>query len=224
MTKSAHFGSNSSFGLSKAILVYSDGQQLFATMHEPRDSPDGGPPYLDAGEALTIDFLKQLAKGLGRSVPREILPSNVLARTPDMLVWWMRQQRRAMFFNDSGDGRTLNGKVFPQPALVFKVCGSELSVRALAENKRPRPDTPLMFAPYWNCDAGGRVCQGSMRAPGKLCLEAMKGVGKGVLRKRIHSCRDRRASDSTPRRFPGTVAGPGGERGRVPWRVSGEER
>ncbi len=63
MTKSAHFGSNSSFGLSKAILVYSDGQQLFATMHQPRDSPDGGPPYLDAGEALTIDFLKQLAKG-----------------------------------------------------------------------------------------------------------------------------------------------------------------
>jgi hypothetical protein len=57
MTKSAHFGSNSSFGLSKAILVYSDGQQLFATMHEPRDSPDGGPPYLDAGEALTVDFL-----------------------------------------------------------------------------------------------------------------------------------------------------------------------
>ena len=34
MTKSAHFGSNSSFGLSKAILVYSDGQQLFATMHD----------------------------------------------------------------------------------------------------------------------------------------------------------------------------------------------
>jgi len=178
MTKSAHFGSNSSFGLSKAILVYSDGRQLFATMHQPRDSPDGGPPYLDAGEALTIDFLKQLAKGLGRSVPREILPSNVLARTPDVLVWWMRQQRRAMFFNDSGDGRTLNGKVFPQPPLVFKVCGSELSVRALAENKRPRPDTPLMFAPYWNCDGGGRVCQGSMRAPVKLCLEAMKAWEK----------------------------------------------
>ncbi len=173
MTKSAHFGSNSSFGLSKAILVYSDGQQMFATMHQPSVSPDGGPPYLDAGEALTIDFLKQLAKGLGRSVPREILPSNVLVRTPDMLVWWTRQQHRAMFFSDSGDGRKLNGKVFPQPALVFKVCGSELSVRALAEHRRPRRDTPLMFAPYWNCDAAGRVCQGSMRAPEKLCLEAM---------------------------------------------------
>ena len=120
MTKTVHFGSNRNFGLSKAILVYSDGQELFATVHAPRDSPDGGPPYLDAGEALSVDFLKQLAKGLGRSVPREILPSNVLVRTPDMLVWWMRQQRRAMFFNDSGDGRTLSGKVFRNPRWCSK--------------------------------------------------------------------------------------------------------
>lgn len=181
MTKSVHFGSNRSFGLSKAILVYSDGQELFATVHAPKDSPDSGPPYLDAGEALTVDFLKQLAKGLGRNVPREILPANVLVRTPDMLVWWTRSQHRTMFYSDSGDGRTLNGKVLPQPALVFKVCGSEVSVRALVENKRPRRDTRLMFAPYWNCDAGGRVCQGSMRAPAKLSLEAMKGWEKGVL-------------------------------------------
>ena len=67
MTKSAHFGSNSSFGLSKAILVYSDGQQSFATMHQPRDSPDGGPPYLDAGEALTIDFLSNWQRDLGEA-------------------------------------------------------------------------------------------------------------------------------------------------------------
>ena len=79
-----------------------------------------------------------------------------------------------MFFSDSSDGRTLNGKIFPQPPLVFRVCGAELAVRALTENKRPRSETPLMFAPYWNCDGAGRVCQGSMRAPGKLCLEAMK--------------------------------------------------
>src|SRR5205085_8893448 len=36
-------------------------------------------------------------------------------------------------------------------------------------------DTPLMVAPYWNCDRhDGRVCQGSMRVPGKLCLEAIR--------------------------------------------------
>jgi len=174
VVKTSHFGSNRSYGLAKAILLYSDGQEAFATVHEPKSSPDGGAPYLDAGEPLTVDFLRQLAKGLGQTVAREILPANVLARTPDMMVWWARQQHRMMFFSDSSDGRTLSGCLFPQPPLVFRVCGSELSVRALPENRRPRPDTPLLFAPYWNCDGAGRVCQGSMRAPGKLCLEAMK--------------------------------------------------
>ena len=174
MVKTSHFGSNRSYGLAKAILLYSDGQEAFATVHEPKNSPDGGAPYLDAGEPLTVDFLKQLAKGLGQTVAREILPANILARTPDMMVWWARQQHRMMFFSDSGYGRTLNGHLFPQPALVFRVCGSELAVRALTENKRPRSDTPLVFAPYWNCDGAGRVCQGSMRAPGKLCLGAIK--------------------------------------------------
>ena len=174
MMKTTHFGSNRSYGLSKAILVYSDGQEAFATVHEPRDSPDGGPPYLDAGEPLTMDFLRQLTKGLGQTVQREILPANVLARTPDLIVWWTKPRRRVMFYSDSSDGRTLNGQVFPQPPLVFRVCGSELAIRALAESKRPTSQTPLMFAPYWNCDGAGRVCQGSMRVPGTLCLEAMK--------------------------------------------------
>jgi PRTRC genetic system protein B len=174
MMKTAHFGSNRSYGLSKAILVFSDGQESFATVHEPKNSPDGGPPFLDAGEPVNVEFLKQLAKGLGQTVAREILPANILARTPDTVVWWRKQQRRVMFFSDSSDGRTLNGQVFPQPPLVFRVCGAELAVRALAENKRPMSPTALMFAPYWNCDGAGRVCLGSMRVPGKLCLQAME--------------------------------------------------
>ena len=176
MTKSTHLGFNGAFSLSRAILVYSDGRQAFATVHEPKRSPDGGAPYLDAGEPLTIDFLKEMAKGLGRNVPQEILPENVLVRTPDLLVWWTRKQHRAMFYNSASDGRTLNAKAYPQPALVFKVSGSELFVRALAQNERPQADTALMIAPYWNCDGqSGRVCQGSMRAPGRLCLGAITG-------------------------------------------------
>jgi hypothetical protein len=150
MTKTVHFGSNRTFGLSKAILVYSDGRELFATVHATRDSPDDGPPYLDAGEALTVEFLKQLAKGLGRSVPREILPANVLVRTPDMLVWWTRSQYRTMFYSDSGDGRTLNGKVFPQPALVDREqtakTGHAVDVCLLLELRRGRPGVPRQHA------------------------------------------------------------------------------
>src|SRR5260370_17234062 len=57
MTKSAHFGSNSCFGLSKAILGYSDGQQSFATMHQPCDSPHARPPYLAPTKPLPLAFL-----------------------------------------------------------------------------------------------------------------------------------------------------------------------
>ena len=175
MTKTTHFGSNRNFGLSKALLVYTDGQEAFATVHAAKPSPDGGAPYLDAGQPLTIDFLTQLAKGLGRTAQGEILPPNILAYTPDMLVWWTRRQRRVMFYSASSDGRSLSGKVFPQPPLVFKVCGSALAVRALAEDRRPQPKTSLMVAPYWNCDRqGGRVCHGTMRVPGNLCLAARK--------------------------------------------------
>src|ERR1035437_2279956 len=97
MTKTTHFGSNRLFELSKAILVYSDAQEAFATVHEAKPSPDGGAPYLDAGQSLTVDFLKQLAKALGRTTPCEILPRNVLVYTPDMLVGGRGRQPRAFF-------------------------------------------------------------------------------------------------------------------------------
>ena len=71
-----------------------------------------------------------------------------------------------MFFGD-GDPKTrhLNGKSYPHPALVFMIRGRELFIRALRENRRPKSDTRLMNAPYWNTDSRGQVCLGSMRVP-----------------------------------------------------------
>jgi len=69
-----------------------------------------------------------------------------------------------MFFGGTDEeARKLNGFVFPHPALIFKVAGRELFVRAVATNSRPSPETPLKTAPYSNTDA--RVCAGSMRVP-----------------------------------------------------------
>src|SRR5580658_6925698 len=85
--------------------------------------------------------------------------------------------------------------------------GHAVDVCTLLELRRGRPGVPRQYA-------GTR----------ETVPRSDEDVGTGVLRERIHSCRDRRATDGTPRRFPGTVAGPGGERGRVPLRVPGEER
>jgi PRTRC genetic system protein B len=63
--------------------------------------------------------------------------------------------------------------MYPHPALVFMVRGRELFVRALAENRRPGSDTQLMSAPYWNTDAEGRVCFGSMRVPEEVSVGSL---------------------------------------------------
>jgi PRTRC genetic system protein B len=81
-----------------------------------------------------------------------------------MLVWWSRPRQRVVFFGGTDEeARKLNGLIFPHPALIFKVAGRDLFVRAVATSSRPKPETPLKTAPYWNTDA--RVCAGSMRVP-----------------------------------------------------------
>jgi PRTRC genetic system protein B len=110
--------------------------------------------------------VRTLAQGLGAQVKPEIFPDNVLARTPDLLAWWSRAQCKVMFFGGSDqEARKINGLVFPHPALVFKVLDKNLFVRAVATSSRPRPETHLKTAPYWNTDSRGLVCAGSMRVP-----------------------------------------------------------
>jgi PRTRC genetic system protein B len=159
-----NIGANHEFRLSQAVLIYrGGGDGAFASLHEVKQG-ENNTPYLAPGKALTTAFLRTLAQGLGAQVKPEILPHNILARTPDMLVWWSRPQRRVMFFGGSDqEARKLNGIVFPHPALVFKVAGKDLFVRAVATSARPGPTTPMRTAPYWNTDV--RVCPGSMRVP-----------------------------------------------------------
>ena len=159
-------GANCEFKLSEAVLVYRAGAGgAFASLHRVKQV-DGGVPYLAPGEPLTTAFVRTLAQGLGAQVKPEVFPENILARTPDLLVWWSPPQRRVMFFGGTDqEARKINGLVFPHPALVFKVVGKDLFVRALATTSRPAPDTPLKIAPYWNTDSRGLVCAGSMRVP-----------------------------------------------------------
>ena len=159
-------GANAEFKLSEAVLVYrGGGGRAFASLHQVRQTGDGV-PYLAPGENLTTAFVRTLAQGLGAQLQPEIFPENILARTPDLLVWWSRPQCRVMFFGGTDEeARKINGLIFPHPALVFKVEGKDLFVRALATTSRPRPETRLRTAPYWNTDSRGLVCAGSMRIP-----------------------------------------------------------
>ena len=175
MNAHVRIGDNRIFSLKQAVLLYQEGSRAFATLHEVKCRRHEA-PYLCAGQSVTMGFLETLAAGLGANIAAEVLPDHVLARTPELIAWWSRAQRRLMFFgNGNADTRKLNGKMYPHPALVFMLHGRELFVRALAENRRPAAATPLKNAPYWNTDTDGRVCLGSMRVPEEVSVGSLSG-------------------------------------------------
>jgi PRTRC genetic system protein B len=117
---------------------------------------------------------------LGGCVQVEVLPTNILAKADRMIVWWTPMRRYQMFYeNSEGKAAELNGRIFPQPPIVWRVSNGELNLRALAENKRPDKTTKLAVAPFWNLSDDGRVCTGTMRRPDSASVAAIQAWERG---------------------------------------------
>jgi PRTRC genetic system protein B len=129
---------------------------------------------------LTTAFIEDLAESLSGGAVAELLPENVLAKTDRMIAWWTPRRVRRMFFaNAEGKAQQLNGKVFPQPALVWRVARGDLKIRALCESKRPKTETVLALAPFWNLSEDGRVCLGTMRSPDSASVASIGAWEQG---------------------------------------------
>ncbi len=181
MRTGVSIGGSESMSLKGALLVYEGRHGSFVSWHDARFPVENGAPYLAEAEPLTTEFLRELAAGLGSHIAPEILPPNVLVRTPEVLVWWTPAKKVTMFFSETNDtGKDLSGKRYPQPPLVFKVAVRELWVRALERNERPVGETQLKIAPYWNTsDADGQVCIGTMRTQDSDSVESIEAWERG---------------------------------------------
>lgn len=166
MEAHVNVGCGQTLALKGAVLVYGSAGRSFCVWHEAKRSATGD-LMLGEATALSTDFVQLLTETLTSRVGTEILPANVLTRTEDTTVWWMPATIRPMFFRSTDHNSCgFSGKRFPQPALVWRTRGRELSVRALADNVRPDADCKLHVAPYFNTDGeDGSVCQGSMKSP-----------------------------------------------------------
>jgi PRTRC genetic system protein B len=166
-------GENHRFELHDALLVYGDRQRSFVTRHRVTLHKDAA-PTLGPAQPLTIGFLESLVRSLGGGTKAEVLPENVLAKSDRMIAWWTPSCRRQMFYdNAEGKAAKLNGRMFPQPALVWRVSNLALKIRALAVDRRPTAETTLAVAPYWNLSDDGRVCTGSMRCPDSASVSSI---------------------------------------------------
>jgi PRTRC genetic system protein B len=172
-------GENRRFELHEALLIYRDRQSSFITRHDVTTRKDA-PPTLGPAQPLTVAFIESLTRSLSGSVQAEVLPTNVLAKADRMIVWWTPAQRRQMFYeNSEGRAAKLNGCIFPQPPLVWRVSNGELNIRALTESKRPDSSTKLAVAPFWNISDDGRVCTGTMRRPDSASVASIPAWERG---------------------------------------------
>lgn len=172
-------GENHCFELREALLVYGDRQRSFVTRHHVTLHKDG-PPTLAAAKPLTAGFVESLARSLWGGSSAEVLPENVLAKGDRLIVWWTAACRRRMFYQDAEKKTSkLNGRLFPQPPLVWRVDDGGLKIRALRENKRPDATTELTVAPFWNLSDDGRVCTGTMRCPNNASVASIPEWERG---------------------------------------------
>ena len=172
-------GENHRFELHEALLIYRDRQSSFITRHDVIASKNA-PPTLGPAQPLTVAFIESLTRSLSGSVQAEVLPANILAKADRMIVWWTPARHRQMFYeNSEGKAAELNGCIFPQPPLVWRVSNGELNIRALTENKRPDGSTKLAVAPYWNLSDDGRVCTGTMRRPDSASVASIPAWERG---------------------------------------------
>ena len=110
--------------------MYQDGSRAFATLHEVKWQPNEA-PYLCAGQSVTTGFLETLAKGLGASMAAEVLPENVLARTPELMAWWSRargtggREKPRMV---RGEGILTSAPPGPETKNVSRVVGFSIDV------------------------------------------------------------------------------------------------
>jgi PRTRC genetic system protein B len=167
------------FELRDALLIYRENQRAFITWHAVT-AQEQGPPVLGPARPLTKAFVEDLAESLSGGARAEVLPEKVLAKTDRLIVWWTPRRVRRMFFeNAEGRAQQLNGKVFPQPALVWRVAHGDLKIRALCDNRRPSAETSLAVAPFWNLSEDGRVCLGSMRDPESASVASIEAWERG---------------------------------------------
>ena len=154
------------------VLHASPAHEVLVTQHQIGDAGTFGPGTLmdtDAVEELLALFAE-------RPSPRRLLPENVLMSRPSETLWYCPSKVCSMWFRQGDKVRRYQ---VPWPALLFHAAHGMLRIAALADDARPRADTPLYHAPLMNIYGDGQLCLGNIKAP-HCDLDGMAGWEQAV--------------------------------------------
>jgi PRTRC genetic system protein B len=151
--------------LETALLFYSSPNiaDLYITQHDVRFVD--GRPVLLPGVPLALENLATFADiAAQRTSYRGFIHERLLYLAPNTLAWWLPACRRRVWFDTDGVIGERAGEC-SHPPLLFVVNKRQWSVFALRTNARPRADTPLCVAPYFNVWDDGQICIGNADVP-----------------------------------------------------------
>ena len=93
---------------------------------------------------------------------KNMLPENILyidQQKDGCAIWYTPSQKAQLFFKENLGIPSGQANV---PPLVWKASKEQLHLYALVENKRPKENSPLCYAPFFNIHSDGRVCMGTV--------------------------------------------------------------
>lgn len=166
--------------LHKATGYYSDGKELYATIHELSDQD--GQWRFKPGEVASLSDQQAIADALLGNVRQSIdqsafLPQGVLLNTPAVCAWFLPSQRRAMHLVIGNERKTVMVK---WPNLIAASSRRELYLVATDSKAHPDASTALYRAPLGNVYDGGKVCTGSAPKPSKEGVGAIEGWNRVI--------------------------------------------
>lgn len=93
-------------------------------------------------------------------LPQNLLQFNLLPGGNYNMVWYREAEERVIHFAPQLKIPTAKAWV---PAMVYKVDRKHFSVFALKTNTRPKENTKLCYAPFFNVNGDGLVCLGNAK-------------------------------------------------------------
>lgn len=122
---------------------------------------------LGAAKPVSRRFIRGIAESFkdeGEQRPHGRIPGNLLVADArlgcERYVWWDPPCRRMLYFSAE---LGLEDREYWMPGVVFAVSGQTLYAYAF-KGKRLRPETPLLYGPFFNYYESRMVCLGNARA------------------------------------------------------------
>lgn len=128
--------------------------------------PVKGDGSLGCAKPVSRKFIRQMVQTFrseGERLPHGPLPANLLYANPalgrECYVWWNPPRKRKMYFTSN---IPMTETEYNVPGTIYRVQGGALEVYCF-KGRRPKPNDPLLYGPFYNYYNHGGICLGSAK-------------------------------------------------------------